>query len=192
MDRRELLKAMAMTVGGSLALPESVFARMGEPFDQTQLTFFTPEQRQHAAALAEAIIPETDTPGAIEAGVPGWIEVIVKDCLQPSDQKVIAEGLVDFAQRCQKQYGKSIDQLPAEEQVKFLTELHTSQLQERKNAIRNGLKPRNSFLQQFKELTKFCYVNSELGATKAFEFVFVPTKWVASMPLEPGQKAYSM
>ena len=31
MERRELLKIMAMTLGSSIALPESVFAKMGEP-----------------------------------------------------------------------------------------------------------------------------------------------------------------
>ena len=46
MDRREILKVMALTFGGSLALPESAFAKLAEPLDPSKLTFFTPPQRE--------------------------------------------------------------------------------------------------------------------------------------------------
>jgi len=182
MERRELLKIMAMAVGGSVALPESVFARIGEAFNPADLTFFRLAQREQVAMLAEAIIPETDTPGAIAAGVPGWIEVIVKDCLAPEDQVIITEGLAEIMLRCAKDHGKSIDKLSADEQVAFLT-AYDKETQEPGN---------KSFLRQFKELTKFCYVNSEVGATQAFDYQLVPGKWVADMPLEPGMKPSPM
>jgi len=184
MERRELLKIMAMAVGGSVALPKSAFARIGEAFNPADLTFFRPAQREQVAMLAEAIIPETDTPGAIAAGVPGWIEVIVKDCLEPEDQVVITEGLAAIMLRCAKDYGKGLDKLSADEQVAFLTAYDKET-----TAARQG---RQTFLQQFKELTKFCYVNSEVGATQAFDYQLVPGKWVPDMPLVPGMKAYSM
>jgi len=171
---------MAMTLGSSLALPESVFAKMGDPFDPAELTFFTPEERARCAAFAEAIIPKTDTPGAIEAGVPGWIEVIVKDCYTEQDGKAIKDGLAAIAKDCEEKTGKAIDRLTGEEQVAFLNAYNA----------RGGAE--QTFLQQFKELVKFTYVNSEVGGTRAFQFDLVPGKWVASMPLEPGQKAYSM
>ena len=47
-----------------------------------------------------------------------------------------------------------------------------------------------AFIRQFKDLTKFCFVNSEVGATQAFEFNLVPGRWDAAMDLKPGQKAY--
>lgn len=58
MERRELLKIMAMAVGGSVALPKSAFARIGEEFNPADLTFFRPAQREQVAILAEAIIPD--------------------------------------------------------------------------------------------------------------------------------------
>ena len=95
MARRELLKMMAATVDSNIALPQTVFARLGDPFDPTDLDFFRPAQRAQVAMIAEAIIPRTDTPGAIEAGVPGWIEVLVKDCFDTTDQRIIIDGLAD-------------------------------------------------------------------------------------------------
>ncbi len=141
--------------------------------------------------LAEAIIPKTDTPGAIDAGVPGWIEVIVKDCLEPVDQKIITEGLAAIMMRCAKDHGKSLDQLSPEEQVTFLT-IYDKEEKEKQSPNRTKVDPKKTFLQQFKELTKFCYVNSEVGATQAFNFLLVPAQWVPDMPLEPGMKAYSI
>ena len=86
MDRREILKMMALTFSASVALPESAFAKLGEPLDATKLKFFNPGQRALVAAISETIIPKTDTPGAIDAGVPQWLELIVQDFLEPGDQ----------------------------------------------------------------------------------------------------------
>lgn len=192
MERRELMKMMAASLGGSIALPDSAFAKMGEPFDPAELTFFRPGQRAQVAMIAEAIIPRTDTPGAIDAGVPGWIEVIVKDCLEEGDQKVIVEGLSDLMRRCQNQHGKDIGQLSGEEQVKFLNKMNNETIAQKRKAQKEGKNPPRTFLEQFKDLTKFCYCSSELGATEALELTFVPGKWIASMPLKPGQKAWAM
>lgn len=192
MERRELLKIMAMTLGSGVALPQSAFARIGEPYNEADLTFFRPAQREQVAILAEAIIPKTDTPGAIEAGVPGWIEVIVKDCLEPEDQLIITEGLAAIMLRCAKDHGKGLNMLTPEEQVAFLTAYDKETTAARAKLKQKDKPLPQTFLQQFKELTKFCYVNSEVGATQAFNFQLVPGKWVPDMPLEPGMKAYPM
>jgi hypothetical protein len=192
MERRELLKIMAMTLGSGVALPQSAFARIGEPYNEGDLTFFRPAQREQVAILAEAIIPKTDTPGAIEAGVPGWIEVIVKDCMEPEDQLIITEGLAAIMLRCAKDHGKGLNMLTPEEQVAFLTAYDKETTAARAKLKQKDKPLPQTFLQQFKELTKFCYVNSEVGATQAFNFQLVPGKWVPDMPLEPGMKAYSM
>lgn len=94
--------------------------------------------------------------------------------------------------RCQTAHGKDISQLTGKEQVAFLTKMHEDTLAEKRKAQKAGKTPRKTFLEQFKDLTKLCYVGSEVGATQAFDFMMVPGKWVASMPLEPGQKVWAM
>lgn len=192
MERRDLLKAMSATLGGTLALPDSIFARLAEPFDAKELTFFRPRERAQVAMIAEAIIPRTDTPGAIDAGVPGWIEIIVQDCLPPEDQQVIVEGLADLMRRCLQEHGTNLGELPPGKQVAFLTKMHEDTLAEKREAQKAGLNPRRTFLEQFKDLTKFCFASSEVGATEAFEFVYVPGQWIPSMPLKEGQKAWAL
>ena len=183
---------IATTVGGTVALPESAFARLGEPLEANDLNYFSTAQRAQTAMIAEAIIPKTDTPGAIEAGVPGWIEVIVKDCFTPANQEIILNGLADLSLRCQKAHQKSIAELSPEEQVAFLTQYQKdTRAENNQRKKKNGWQP-PVFIDQFKDLVKVCYCSSEVGATQAFEYHLVPGKWVADMPLEPGQKAWAM
>ena len=116
----------------------------------------------------------------------------MKDCFEKEDQKVIVEGLSEFMKRCQKEHGKDIGQLSGDEQVAFLNKINNETMAKKRKAQKEGKNPRPTFLEQFKELTKFCFCSSEVGATETLELVFVPGKWVADMPLKPGQKAWAM
>ena len=179
MDRRELLKIMALTLGGSVALPESVFAQLAEPLDPARLKFFSTAQRELVTAIAETIIPKTDTPGASEAGVAGWMELLVQDCLPASDQKIILEGLAEVEKQAAGQFQKAYAKLTVAEQIQLLTAMENSAKQANDN---------KAFICQFKELTKFTYVNSEVGGTQAFDFALVPGRWDPAADFKPGQK----
>ena len=183
MERRELLKLMALSLGGSIALPESVFAQFAEPLDMGKLKFFSPAERALVAVVTETIIPETDTPGAITAGVPGWLELLVQDCLAAEDQTVIKKGLSRLELDCAGQFKKGFAELPLEDRIRVLTKLEI----EAKKASDS-----KAFIRQFKELTKFTYVNSEAGGSKAFDFVLIPGRWDPAADLLPAQKAFSM
>lgn len=184
MDRREWMKVMALSLGSSLALPESVFAQLAEPLDVAKLKFFSDPQRKLVAVIAETIIPETDTPGAIQAGVPGWIESIVQDCFTEADQQIIVEGLAGIETRSSTSFQKSFGELTTIQRIELLTAL-----EKESKKVKGG---QGSFIRMFKDLTKFTYASSELGATKAFEFHLVPGRWDPAMPVKPGQKAYSI
>ena len=183
MDRRELLKIMAMTLGSSIALPESVFARLAEPVDPASLKFFSPAQRTLVAAIAETIIPKTDTPGAIDAGVPGSIELLVQDCFEAPDRKIILDGLEEVEKLSAGKFKKPYAQLTTGQRIELLTGME--------NAAKQAAN-KKAFIRQFKELTKFTYVNSEAGGTQAFDFILVPGRWDPAADLKPGQKAYTI
>ena len=59
----------------------------------TARAFFTSEQREAVDAMAEAIIPTTDTPGASEAGVAEFIEAIVSEWYDAEQREHFMRGL---------------------------------------------------------------------------------------------------
>lgn len=175
-------------MGTSLLLPGSLLARaetlMEEAEGLPKAKLFSRAQRKLVAAIAECIIPRTDTPGAKDAGVPQWIEIIIQDCVDLKDQAGFLAGLTALDAEAVKQYSKAFVKLTYDEQIAFLTKQEKMALEE----ARSGKSTGPNFLLMFKELTKFTYANSERGATEAFEYILVPGRWDGSMALKPGQK----
>lgn len=103
-DRREALKIIG-AIGATCAYPFSsdelygqtapehhhspvpppVAAPAGKP------TYFTQADFQTISRIADLIIPKTDTPGAVEAGVPEYVDMVVGR--NPGHQPLIADGL---------------------------------------------------------------------------------------------------
>ena len=104
MQRRELLKAAA-TAAALTLLPRDARAAWGKalagapsavpsvPSLVAQPALLSASQRATLAALADAIIPRTDTPSATDVGVPAWIDVIAADYYTDADRRALTTGL---------------------------------------------------------------------------------------------------
>ena len=79
-DRRDALAGIVAMFGASLFAPIAR-AAAGDvtPIDTgpPSAAVFTPQQRALMTALSERVMPTTDTPGAIAAGVPEFIEKLL-------------------------------------------------------------------------------------------------------------------
>jgi len=91
MQRRELLKAAA-TAAALTLLPRDARAAWGKAL-AAQPALLSASQRATLAALADAIIPRTDTPSATDVGVPAWIDVIAADYYTDADRSALTTGL---------------------------------------------------------------------------------------------------
>lgn len=93
MNRREILKITAMLLGAGLSgsLSQQVLAG-ALPTAKAAKRVFDDRTRKVVAVLAELIIPKTDTPGAIEAGAPAFIEMMVGDWFDDGERKIFFEG----------------------------------------------------------------------------------------------------
>ena len=77
MDRRHLLKVLGTTAafaGLSTVELEALLTPGGTR--RAGMAFFTDAQREAITAFSDLIIPTTDTPGAVEAGVVEYIELM--------------------------------------------------------------------------------------------------------------------
>ncbi len=89
MDRREALKRTAWIMGGVVSAPAIMGVLKGcaaKPTIDWKPVFLSEDQGILVSQVAEIIIPKTDTPGAKETGVPGFIDLMLKDVYSKEDQ----------------------------------------------------------------------------------------------------------
>jgi hypothetical protein len=77
----------------------------------------TPHQHDTIEAIAEIIIPTTDTPGAREAGVGRFVDAMFSQYYPPLDRLRLLDGLDAVDAQAKKQHGKQFTELSAEQQT---------------------------------------------------------------------------
>ena len=88
MDRRSALSRIGLLVGGTLSLPltSALLSGCSTPgVEGYVLQFLSPRQFSLVGKLADFIIPETDTPGAKEAGVARFIDTLLAEYYLPAE-----------------------------------------------------------------------------------------------------------
>ena len=85
MDRRDFVKQLSAGMGAALT-PGVLAAILSGCQAESQATgLLTTREQDVLGSLADAIIPRTDTPGARDAGVPQYIEMMLEH-FTPSDR----------------------------------------------------------------------------------------------------------
>jgi gluconate 2-dehydrogenase gamma chain len=180
MDRREALKRTAWIMGGAVSAPAVLGILKGctaKPTIDWKPVFLSPEQGSLVTQVAEIIIPKTDTPGAKEVGVPGFIDQIVKECFTKEDQDKFLNGLKSFDDDAKKEHGDPFIELDAEQQAAYVKKVHDAAV----NTDDTGKdKP---FILTMKELTMLGFFTSEVGASQVLQYNPVPGSYKGCVPL---------
>ena len=95
MNRREFLQCAAILVSGAssgqlgfaLTQEQQVYLATAPNYNDSDVKLFTEPQQRLVAAIAERILPRTETPGAIDAGVPRFIELMAADWLNEQERR---------------------------------------------------------------------------------------------------------
>ncbi len=148
------------------------------------LVFLTQEQFKLVEAVAETIMPATDTPGAKDAGVPAFVDYMLADCYPKDVQDRFKKGLDDFDAECKQELGKSYAALSAEEQIGKLKKVEQEVIGNRNNDA-------YPFYRTLKELTLFGFFTSEAGATQVLDYQHVPGRYEGCYDMPAGQKAWA-
>ncbi|ACE83615.1 conserved hypothetical protein [Cellvibrio japonicus Ueda107] len=168
--RRQALKHLALLLGLSLSASslEALAASFSVPTDMArrQKTLLDNNQLALVRELGEFIIPTTDTPGAIAAGVHDFINYQLAYCFSKADQALYLKQLDRFSSLAQAALGKSFLEAPSEQQVALLSTME-------KGEAPFALEDRH-FFKQLKALVIFGYYTSEIGASQELKYLPIP------------------
>lgn len=181
-DRREALKKTALLMGAAVSASALTGILQGCKATPELLytpVFFTPDQARIVTEVAEIIIPKTDTPGAKDAGVPGFIDTMLKDCYKKEDQDRFLAGLTSFEEEAKKAYGDSFIYCKPEQQVEHVKKTHEAALKE----MKENKEAKRPFILMAKELTLLGFFTSEPGATQVLQYIAVPGAYKGCVPL---------
>src|SRR3954471_13714014 len=109
MKRREALKAAAGAATMPLVLPSLLSAQVTK-VKAWKPSVFTPEQDAAVVALTDIIIPATDTPGAKQAEVNRYIDLLLHDGPASERERFVA-GLQWLNEYATKKNGKPFAKL---------------------------------------------------------------------------------
>ena len=179
MNRREVLLLLA----GTTALPDQLLA-IGRTVHQRvragTLRALNPHQNETVATIVELIIPPTDTPGAREAGVPAFIDVILADWADDDHRQQFMAGLANVDERARALCGKDFVGCSGVQQTQILTDLDAelARLRDTKSDTSKN------FFHDMKGLTLMGYYTSEVGATMEQHYRVVPGRYEHCYPLD--------
>jgi hypothetical protein len=205
LNRRSALQRVAVMMGGVVSTPAliSILEGCKSPAETGAPFTLTSDQLSLVSEIAEIIIPKTDTPGAKDAGVGPFIELMIKDCYSQAQGEHFVKGLAMVQEEAQKLGGDflSLSNEQKIEVVKVAESAAKAEREEAKNKVidsETGIEKIEKaetptpFFDIMKSLTLFGYFTSEPGATQALDFVPIPGKYEGCIPLKEGQKAYAL
>lgn len=145
-------------------------------------TALTAEQALALTAAAGRIVPATDTPGAVEAGVPQFVDRTLAVWSTPIDVEKLKGGLNRLDSDSRVAHGKVFAALDPAQQDALLSAYEVE-------AKTQGWA---HFFPVLRELVTWGYFTSELGATKALNYNPVPGPYRGCVPLKEVGRGWAL
>lgn len=170
MERRELLRWLAATAGLAALeglAPEDLLALGRDVHARTTGvggSVLSPAATRTVILAAERIIPASDTPGATDAGVVGFIDRMLADWFDPAERERFLTGLPELDKRSRERAGRDFADCPEADQVAVLSAFD-EELTALRRAGRGGEANRHWF-GMLKYLTVWGYFTSEPAERK--------------------------
>jgi len=195
LERREALRLLA--VGAALPALHGELFRVFQDVHASlpasrSMKAFTQHQDATVSAIAEMIIPETETPGARTARVNEFIDLIVASWYSDEERARFLSGLAGVDARTQAFFAKDfVDAMPAQ-QADILTALGEEMARDARavandpRGYRGGTpEPGHNFYYMLRQLVFTGYFTSEAGATKQLHLQIVPGRFDGCTPVAP-------
>jgi hypothetical protein len=173
MERRVALKSVAVAMGAMAGLPAWASGWSKGSLPKGRL--LSVDQSKNLAAIVEAIIPKTDTPGAGELGVGDFVQKMVKDCYDSKAQANLASGVSNLDEQSIQRFGKSFVDAGKDQKLQLLQDIDKGSDASQK-----------AFLGMVKNLTIQGYMTSEYVMTNITHYEMVPARYHGCVPVKKG------
>ena len=176
MNRRYVLKGMgAIALYSSFPTVLSEFLSSCNTKDkELRAGFFSDNEFHLIEGVTNALLPATSTPGALDAKVPYFLDLVVKNCLNKEDQQLIKKGLQQMSDQ------EKFSSLSAAEKLNAIKKIDEAAFKDDASA---------TWFRIVKKLSLIGYFTSREGMTKALTYVKVPGDYKACIPYKQGEKA---
>ena len=170
MRRRVALRNIALSVGGLIALPAWANNWHQESVQLTQ-PFLSPRQEKLLTTVVDTILPVTDTPGAKDLNVHGFVQKMLADCYEKEVQDNFRQGLDTLDSLAKQTFNKSFGASDTTQRIELLKmmELATDANQK-------------EFFTLVKKLTVQGYTTSEYYLTKHTNYNMIPGHFYGCVP----------
>ena len=187
MDRRDIIKGLlAVTAAGGLAACGSerreATRRAPDPEANYSLRygsadgFLTEREMMLLAAVAQTIIPQTDTAGAVEAGVPGTLQALLSDWGDDAMRGTWRRALRLMEHELDEAVGGRFATASQDAREAALAPLDA--------AVFAGERDELSAYKDLKFTIATAYYMSEPGATEELRYEPLPGRWDGCIPFE--------
>jgi len=205
MERRELLKIIAVLTGGAM-VGGDVFLSGCKTSTKKGEGLLSADDIALLNEVGDTIIPVTNTPGAKAAKVGEFMNVYVSDCYRADQQKAFTEGLAVLDKACEKQFSKNFMALTPAERNQVIAALEpeaktfNEQIKEKEQIARDAARQEIKefigaplhYYSMIKQLTLLGYFTSEIGMKEALRYLPVPGKYDGAFPYKKGDKAWAI
>jgi len=175
LNRRSLILGAVFLVGGAAALTR--FTRGSAPGSDAG-PVLSSDQFALLEQVCEVMIPATDTPGAIGAGVPEFIRQLLTDWGSRETRATMVGVLESVEKQAWSRHGAAFLELSAERRHSLIRALDEESIA--RQDVAYG---------RFKYLVLLGYYHSEVGATQELRYELVPGAWRSCLPLSEVGRA---
>ncbi len=179
LNRRLLLKHIAVITGGALLLPacKQKPSTAAIPLKNIQLNA---DSEAMLLALSETILPTTNTQGAKELSATEFALKMLDDCYSPEEQKKFMEGLAQFESYAKESMQKTFVNCDKSQKELLLTTVE----------LKKGNKESLEFFYfTFKKHIVQAYTSSEYYMTKVQGYEMIPGRYHGCVPLKKSVNA---
>jgi hypothetical protein len=169
--RREAIRRAALLAG--VALSPNWLEAVERTAQSAPSQRLTSPQAAVVSAVAERILPRTDTPGATDVGVPAFIDLLYGDFMTPDEQKTLIDGLAKVDAASKAAFGASFVALAPDRQDTVLRDI-----------ARAEEKLDQGFFRLIRSATILGYFTSEQVGRNVLHYDPVPGRYDACVPID--------